>query len=250
MGTQLPFPKRQIPPVFSLCLLWPNGWMDQDATWYGGMPQCRPHCGRWRPSSSSKKGAQPPPPIFSPCLLWPNGWMDQDATSYEDRPRPKPHCVTWGLGHISSPEGAQPPIFGRCLLRPNGHPPLLLLNTCSTLFDFVWFSVSSTRFVFLSIFVFTHHCSGKVSYCVKTLRWTDGVDMLIRKLLHILRVWMSGVKWLLSPAKPPSWFIVDLNCVFKRDVILWFICWYCSFASLHELLNYWTIELLVKLETV
>ena len=201
MGTQLPFPKRQIPPVFSLCLLWPNGWMDQDATWYGGMPQCRPHCGRWRPSSSSKKGAQPP-------------------------------------------------IFGRCLLRPNGHPPLLLLNTCSTLFDFVWFSVSSTRFVFLSIFVFTHHCSGKVSYCVKTLRWTDGVDMLIRKLLHILRVWMSGVKWLLSPAKPPSWFIVDLNCVFKRDVILWFICWYCSFASLHELLNYWTIELLVKLETV
>ena len=21
------------PPIFGLCLLWPNGWMDQDATW-------------------------------------------------------------------------------------------------------------------------------------------------------------------------------------------------------------------------
>jgi len=24
------------PPIFGPCLLWPNGWMDQDATWYGG----------------------------------------------------------------------------------------------------------------------------------------------------------------------------------------------------------------------
>jgi len=29
--------------------------MDQDATWYGGMPRPRP----WGPSSSLKKGAQP-----------------------------------------------------------------------------------------------------------------------------------------------------------------------------------------------
>jgi len=26
------------PPIFGRCLLWPNGWMDQDATWYGGRP--------------------------------------------------------------------------------------------------------------------------------------------------------------------------------------------------------------------
>ena len=25
-------------PLFGRCLLWPNGGMDQDATWYGGMP--------------------------------------------------------------------------------------------------------------------------------------------------------------------------------------------------------------------
>jgi len=23
-------------PIFGPCLLWPNSWMDQDATWYGG----------------------------------------------------------------------------------------------------------------------------------------------------------------------------------------------------------------------
>jgi len=26
------------PPIFGPCLLWPNGWMDKDATWYGSTP--------------------------------------------------------------------------------------------------------------------------------------------------------------------------------------------------------------------
>jgi len=25
-------------PIFGSYLLWPNGWMDKDATWYGGKP--------------------------------------------------------------------------------------------------------------------------------------------------------------------------------------------------------------------
>jgi len=29
------------------CLLWPNGWMDQDGTWHGGRPQPRGLCVRW-----------------------------------------------------------------------------------------------------------------------------------------------------------------------------------------------------------
>ena len=29
------------PPTFGPCLLWPDGWMDQDTTWYGGRPQPR-----------------------------------------------------------------------------------------------------------------------------------------------------------------------------------------------------------------
>jgi len=36
--------ERGIAPLFGQCLLWPNGWMDQDATWYEGRPQPRPHC--------------------------------------------------------------------------------------------------------------------------------------------------------------------------------------------------------------
>ena len=35
----LPSPKRgQSLPIFGPCLLWPNGWMDQDGTWHGGRP--------------------------------------------------------------------------------------------------------------------------------------------------------------------------------------------------------------------
>jgi len=74
----LPPKKGHSPTIFSPCLLWPNGCMHQDTTWYGGRPQPRRHCVRWEPSSPSLKGAQPP--IFGPCLLWPNGWMDEDAT--------------------------------------------------------------------------------------------------------------------------------------------------------------------------
>jgi len=43
------------PPILDPCLLWPNGWMAQDATWYGGMPGRRRHCVRRGPSC-------PPPP--------------------------------------------------------------------------------------------------------------------------------------------------------------------------------------------
>jgi len=46
-----PFPKGHRPPVYSPCLLWPNGWMDQDTTWYRARPLPRRLCVRWRPSS-------------------------------------------------------------------------------------------------------------------------------------------------------------------------------------------------------
>jgi len=48
------------PPVFGSCLLWPNGWMDEDAIWYGCRPRPRPHCIRWDPSSSRKGHGSPP----------------------------------------------------------------------------------------------------------------------------------------------------------------------------------------------
>ena len=61
-GDPAPTPQNEAePPIFGPLLLWPNGWMDQDATWYRGMP--RRHCVRWGPSSPpsipSKKGRAP-----------------------------------------------------------------------------------------------------------------------------------------------------------------------------------------------
>jgi len=46
-------------------VLWPNGFMDQDATWYGGRPWPKWHCIRWGPSSTHPKGHSSPPQFFS-----------------------------------------------------------------------------------------------------------------------------------------------------------------------------------------
>ena len=43
--------------IFGPSLLWPNGWMHQDATWYGGRPQPRGLCVRWGPSLQPKFSA-------------------------------------------------------------------------------------------------------------------------------------------------------------------------------------------------
>jgi len=62
-GDPAPLPKKgtePLPPIFGQCLLWPNGCMYQDTTWYGDGPKPRSHCVRWRPSSLSPKGAQLP----------------------------------------------------------------------------------------------------------------------------------------------------------------------------------------------
>ena len=49
-------------------LLWPNGWIDQDATWYEGRPRLRPHCVRWGPSSGQvgHRATEAPPLTFLP----------------------------------------------------------------------------------------------------------------------------------------------------------------------------------------
>jgi len=105
-GDSAPLPKTGTqPPIFG-SFLWPNGWMDQDATWCDYRPRPGPHCVRCGPSYILQ-GAQPP--NFGPCLLWPNGWMDEDATQYEDIARPMLHCVTWG--HSSPSEKGHSPQF-------------------------------------------------------------------------------------------------------------------------------------------
>ena len=38
-GDQAALPKGAQPSVFGPCLLWPKGWMEQNAIWYGGRPR-------------------------------------------------------------------------------------------------------------------------------------------------------------------------------------------------------------------
>ena len=71
-----PLKGAQDPPLCGPCVLWPKGWMDEDATCYRGRPQPRPHCVRWGPSSPLK-GVQQLHPLFGRCLLWPNGRPSQ-----------------------------------------------------------------------------------------------------------------------------------------------------------------------------
>ena len=73
-GTKLLLPKGAQPPSLGPCLLWPNGWMDQDATWCGGRPQPSPHCVRWGPSSHSPKGCSLP--NFRPISVVAK-WLDR-----------------------------------------------------------------------------------------------------------------------------------------------------------------------------
>ena len=106
-GPSSPPQKRAEPPIFGPFLLWLNGWMHQDATWYRGRPQPRRLCVRWGPSPLTKKGRSPPP-IFGPRLLWPNGWMDQDATWYGGRHWPRLHCLGWELSSPPKKWGTAP----------------------------------------------------------------------------------------------------------------------------------------------
>jgi len=66
---------------FGPCLLWPNGWMDQNGTWHGGRPQPRRLCVRWGASTPPQKGVRAPSTIFGKFLLC-----------------PKAGCITMPLG--------------------------------------------------------------------------------------------------------------------------------------------------------
>jgi len=98
------------PQIFGPCLLWPNGWMDQDGTWHGGRPQPRRPCGvRWGPSPLPKKGAQP----------LPNFWPVSIVAKRLDAPR----ChLIWSPGDfVLDRDPAPSPIRGQSPL-PNFRP--------------------------------------------------------------------------------------------------------------------------------
>jgi len=128
-GPRFPSPKRANPsfrplsivanpPIFGPCLLWPNGWVDQDGIWRGGGPWSRPHCARWGPSCPPQKRGKAPK--FSAyfycgqtagCIKMPLGIeveLSPGDFVLDGDPAPPPK------------KAAEPPIFGPCLLWPSG----------------------------------------------------------------------------------------------------------------------------------
>jgi len=126
------------------CLLWSNGWIDQNAIWYEG--RSRPGHIVLNGDPAHRKGGTAAP-IFRPMLLRKNGWMDQGETWHGGRPRPRRHCVRWGpssphpqrgtasqfSSHVCCGQTAgwiKMPLGSPCLLWPNGRPSQPLLSTC------------------------------------------------------------------------------------------------------------------------
>jgi len=58
-GDSLPQGGGHSTPNFGPCLLWSNGWMDQDETWNGGRPLPRRHRVRWGPSPLPQRDTAP-----------------------------------------------------------------------------------------------------------------------------------------------------------------------------------------------
>ena len=102
------------PPHFSVHALWPNGWIDQDAT-VQSRPRPWPHCVRWGPSSPPPKGAQPP--IFvHVCCSQTAAWIKMPLGTEVDF---GPVDIVLD-GDPALPKGTQPPNFRPTSVASNG----------------------------------------------------------------------------------------------------------------------------------
>ena len=117
------------PPIFGPRLLWPNGCMDQDATWYGGRSRPTRHCVRCGPSYPQEKGHTHPTQFLAHVYCGQTaGWMKT----------PLGTVVDIGPGHIvldgvpAPAKGAeQPRLFSAHVYCGHGRASPLLLNSCS-----------------------------------------------------------------------------------------------------------------------
>jgi len=113
-----PLPLRGTAPIFGLYLLWPNGWMDQDVTWYGDRPRPRRLCVRWLPSSRLPKKGRSPQFLAHVYCSQTAGWIKMTLGLEVGL---GPGDVVLDGDPTYPKKGAQlPPIFGPCLLWPNG----------------------------------------------------------------------------------------------------------------------------------
>ena len=133
MGNQFHSPKRgqSPPPIFGPFLLSRNGWMPQDATWYGGRPQPRRLCVGWGPSYPQKKRAHAPTQFLAHAYCGqPAGWMKTPLGTE----------VEFGPGHVvldgdpaSAAKKAQQrssPFFSAHVYCGHDRPSQPLLSSC------------------------------------------------------------------------------------------------------------------------
>ena len=98
-GDPAPLPKTS-------CLLCPNGWMNQNATWCRGRPRPKRHCVRWGSISPPQKGSRAP--NFRPMSIVAKRCMDQDATLYMEVGLSPGHIVLDGDPASPSKRGTVP----------------------------------------------------------------------------------------------------------------------------------------------
>jgi len=107
-------------------MLWPNRWMDQDATWYRGRSRARP-----RPHVLD---GDPPPKGHNPqflahvCCSQSAGWIKMPLGTEADL---GPGDIVLDGDPAPLKRAQHSLLFGPCLLWPNGRPSQLLLSTCS-----------------------------------------------------------------------------------------------------------------------
>ena len=90
-------------PVCNVGVSWPNGWMDQYATWCGGRPWPRPHCVRWDPAST-RKGAQQYPTFWPISIVVKRSPTAAAAELYFTEVRDMNPC-TMNHSRAQSPQG-------------------------------------------------------------------------------------------------------------------------------------------------
>ena len=124
-GDTAPLPKTggRAPQIFGLSLLWPNGWMHQDATWYGGRPQTR---GLWvgsgpsrPPKRKAEAGTESPQFSAHGYCGRTAGWIKMEL-DMEVGLDPVHIVLDGDTAPLPKSGDRAPQIFGPSLLWPNG----------------------------------------------------------------------------------------------------------------------------------
>jgi len=157
-GDPAPSPlKGHSPTIFGPYLLWPNGWMDQDASWYRVRPQPKRHCVRWGPSCPSPKRGQSPQFSAHVCCSQMAGWIKMPlGTEVDLSPG---HIVLDGTQLPCERGTAACPLLLVHVYCGGSRPPQLLLGSCLA------FYIRGAHWRHLADMTETFMCGGDVALC-------------------------------------------------------------------------------------